>query len=362
MRKMKNVVHIVGARPNFMKLAPVHEALRQYSYIQQYIIHGGQHYDYNMSDIFFKEFNLPEPDINLEINGKTVLQQIGLGIIKLEEHLPSFKPDLVIIYGDINATAYASIVCSKLGYKLAHVEAGLRSFDRSMPEETNRIIADCLSDFFFTPSKDANKNLLDSGIATENIFLVGNVMIDTLIKFLPKTTTASYSFTIPNEYGLVTLHRPSNVDNEKKLFEILTMLKNISDEIPIIFPVHPRTKSKIPEDFFLNPSNLIITEPLGYIQFLNLQKNAKFVITDSGGIQEETTYLGIPCFTFRDNTERPVTVEVGTNILVGSVTESLQENIKKFLRGVKKSASVPAYWDGKTAYRISSIIDNLLAN
>ncbi|MEO6070244.1 MAG: UDP-N-acetylglucosamine 2-epimerase (non-hydrolyzing) [Chitinophagaceae bacterium] len=356
----KNIVHIVGARPNFMKLAPVHEALRQYENFNQIIIHGGQHYDHNMSDIFFEEFNLPNPDVNLEISGKSVLQQIGLGIMKLEEVLPSFHPDLVIIYGDINATAYASIVCSKLGYKLAHIEAGLRSFDLSMPEETNRMIADCLSNYFFTPSIDADQNLLKSGIDKENIFFVGNVMIDTLVKFLPKTDGIKYSFQIPDEYGLVTLHRPSNVDDEKELLNILEVLLELSEEAPIVFPIHPRTKSKVPSRFFNYPSNLILIEPLGYLPFLNLQKNAKYIITDSGGVQEEATYLGVPCFTFRKNTERPITVEVGTNKIVGTNTNDLKETIINFLNGDVKKAHIPEYWDGKTAIRIAAHINYIL--
>lgn len=356
--KKNNVVHVVGARPNFMKLAPVYSALTEYKNINQSIIHTGQHYDYNMSDIFFEQFKIPKPDVNLNISGSTVLQQIGNGIISLEKALPVFNAQLVIIYGDINATAYTSIVCSKLGVRLAHVEAGLRSFDRTMPEETNRILADALSDYYFTPSIDADVNLLNEGAKKEKIFLVGNVMIDTLVKFLPKSYESIYPFQVPDKFGLVTLHRPSNVDDKNNLNDILNCLEELNDDCKLIFPVHPRTKNLIPSQFYKN-SKIIFTEPLSYLQFLNLQKKSKFIITDSGGIQEESTFLGIPCFTYRNNTERPVTINTGTNILAGTI-KTLKTELNKFFKGEVKSSSVPELWDGLASIRIAKIINNLL--
>lgn len=344
-----------------MKLSPVYNALKEYEAIEQVIIHTGQHYDYQMSDVFFDELRISKPDVNLQISGKSVLQQIGYGIIKLEEEMPKFSPDLVMIYGDINATAYTAIVCSKLGIKLAHVEAGLRSFDKSMPEETNRVIADSLSDYFFTPSEDADINLQRSGVPKENIYFVGNVMIDTLIKFLPLSESVDYPFPVPQKYGLVTLHRPSNVDNASHLEKILETLKAVSETCPIIFPVHPRTRSKISKDFVGDDSRFLITEPLGYLQFLKLQKNANFIITDSGGIQEESTYLGIPCFTLRNNTERPVTISVGTNILVGNDLSNLKSALNSFFRGTLKAAKVPELWDGNASKRIAKIVYELFS-
>lgn len=361
MRNVK-VIHVVGARPNFMKLSPVYNALKMYENFDQVIIHTGQHYDYEMSDVFFQELGISHPDVNLSISGKSVLQQIGHGILKLEEEIPKFKPDLVIIYGDINATAYTAIVCSKMGIKIAHVEAGLRSFDRSMPEETNRIIADSLSDYFFTPSKDADINLLKSGVSSDKIFFVGNVMIDTLINFLPLAENASFPFVVPPEYGLVTLHRPSNVDDESDLEVILQTLKEISQTCPIIFPVHPRTKSKILKTFLSDPDRLLLVEPLGYLPFLKLQKNAKFIITDSGGVQEESTYLGVPCFTLRENTERPVTIDVGTNVLVGKDLEKLKIHLNSFLEGQFKKTEVPELWDGNASRRIAKIINKIFSD
>jgi UDP-N-acetylglucosamine 2-epimerase (non-hydrolysing) len=357
----KAIVHIVGARPNFMKLAPVYEALKSYPEIKQFIIHTGQHYDHNMSDIFFEEFGIPGADVNLNISGTTVLEQIGYGIIKLGKELPAFRPDMVIIYGDINATAYASIVCSKLGICLAHIEAGLRSFDRNMPEETNRMIADALSNYYFTPSPDADKNLMKEGVPAEKIFFVGNVMIDTLTKFLPKAENADLPFTLPEEYALVTLHRPSNVDDVENLMDILMALEEIAKQCPIIFPMHPRTKGKIPASYFKQPSSVVLTEPLGYLQFLKLQRYAKFVLTDSGGIQEETTYLGVPCFTLRNNTERPITVEIGSNILVGTDLNNLRKHMRDFFDGKIKKASIPQLWDGKASNRIAKQVVDILS-
>lgn len=357
----KIIVHVVGARPNFMKLAPVYEAFSAYVNIEQVLIHTGQHYDHNMSDVFFKEFQLPAPNENLNIHGGTNLEQIGNGIIAMEKMLIKYNPDLLCVYGDINATLYSSIVASKLGIKIAHIEAGLRSSDRTMPEETNRIVTDVLTDYYFTPSVDADKHLIKEGVNKEKIYFVGNVMIDTLTKFLPKAKESIFRFEIPKRYCLVTLHRPSNVDNEKKLKEILAYLQNLGKEYKIIFPLHPRTRQKLTQDFLHSLTNILFIEPVGYLHFLKLQMQASFIITDSGGIQEESTYLGIPCFTLRKNTERPITITEGTNILVGVEMNSLDFHLAKFKKGNIKKGKIPILWDGKASTRIAEIINTILS-
>ncbi len=356
----KTIMHVVGARPNFMKLAPVFNSICKSEKIEQIVIHTGQHYNHNMSDIFFKELNIPNPDENLEINGGSVLEQIGNGIIMMEKVMLKYKPDLLFVYGDINATACSTIVASKLGVKIAHVEAGLRSFDKAMPEETNRLIADTLSDYYFTPSEDANVNLLKEGRKVENIFLVGNVMIDTLVRFLPKAKTAKFDFDIPDKYVLVTLHRPSNVDDQDNLISIMKYLNDFCDGFKIIFPLHPRTRSKIPVGMIEELKYIVFIEPLGYLQFINLQLNAYFIITDSGGVQEESTYLGTPCFTLRDNTERPITIDQGTNILVGSDIKKLKKAVDNYFLEKNQVKKIPKFWDGHAADRISLIVNNLL--
>jgi UDP-N-acetylglucosamine 2-epimerase (non-hydrolysing) len=357
---MKTIVHIVGARPNFMKLSPVYEALTQYSGINQIVIHTGQHYSPNMSDIFFKQLGIPAPLLNLEINGGSPLKQIGNGIIKLEPELLRIRPDLCCIYGDINATAFTAIVTSKLGVKLAHIEAGLRSNDLNMPEETNRIIADALTDYFFTPSLDASENLIAEGKKNENIYFVGNVMIDTLIKFLPAIENTPLQFDIPQKYILVTLHRPSNVDDSNQLKSILEIIQEIAKKYTIVFPMHPRTKSMLSKLEGIDSSNFLITDPLDYFRFIKLQKGALLIITDSGGVQEESTYLGVPCFTLRDNTERPITVTQGTNLLIGTDVAMLRSKFGDFEKGVLKKGILPELWDGKSGERIAKILSRLI--
>ncbi|MBS1670851.1 MAG: UDP-N-acetylglucosamine 2-epimerase (non-hydrolyzing) [Bacteroidetes bacterium] len=357
---MKTVLHVVGARPNFMKLAPVYEALKQYSSIQQIIVHTGQHFDYNMSDVFFEQLGIPQPDINLDVNGGSVISQIGNGLLKIEKVFIDNKPDIICIYGDINATAFTSIAASKLNIKIAHVEAGLRSFDLDMPEETNRMIADTLSDYFFTPSKDADENLLKEGKQAKNIFFVGNVMIDTLKKFIPKAEETNLQFNIPAKFALVTLHRPSNVDDKNNLITLLNYLEAFGKNYKIIFPIHPRTKAKLSEDFFANFNNIIFVNPLSYFEFVKLQMKASLIITDSGGIQEESTYLGIPCFTLRNNTERPITIFEGTNTLVGADIEKLKMHLNAFINGEIKKGKVPELWDGNAGKRIAEIINGLI--
>jgi len=358
---MKTIVHIVGARPNFMKAAPVWKEIQNLSKLRQILIHTGQHYDNYMSDIFFKELDLPEPDFNLGIGSNTHARQTASIMVKLEELLININPDLVIVYGDINSTMASAIVCSKISIPFAHVEAGLRSFDRRMPEEINRIITDQLADLLFTPSKDADMNLLKEGIDIDNIHFVGNVMIDTLIKLNPIARSPK-KFNNLMDYILVTLHRPSNVDDIANLRSILDNLLEISKSSPIIFPIHPRTKKVLSDNniIFNTNENFQLIEPLGYLDFLGLMKNAKAVITDSGGIQEETTWLGIPCFTIRENTERPITVLIGTNQLIGLDYGKIPLVIKNSSK--ISNRKIPDLWDGRASYRIAEIISSFLAD
>jgi len=354
------ILHIVGARPNFMKAAPVIREMAGFpDLFEQLLLHTGQHYDPKMSQIFFEELDLPKPDVNLEVGSGSHVWQITQIMIRFEPILLDFKPDWVVVYGDVNSTLACSLVSSKLNYGVAHVEAGLRSFDRSMPEEINRLVTDQLSDLLFTPSEDANRNLDREGIGQHKVHLVGNVMIDTLVHLLPKAEqnlsqlTPIYS---TDRYILVTLHRPSNVDDPETLKEIMSALEKISSEIQVLFPVHPRTQERISE-YGLHPKNpnLVILEPLGYLDFLALQTKAALVLTDSGGIQEETTFLGIPCLTARSNTERPVTISMGTNQLVESTSEALLTAARSQLAAPPLERKVPPLWDGQAAQRIAQV-------
>src|SRR5258708_1113417 len=299
-----HILHVVGARPNFMKVAPVIAALRQRPEVAQTLVHTGQHYDRNMSEVFFEQLGIPTPDLNLEVGSGTHAQQTAEIMIRFEPVVLEKRPDLVLVYGDVNSTMAASVVCSKLQLAVGHVEPGLPSFDRTMPEETNRIITDHLADLLFTPSEDGDLNLSREGISRDKIHLVGNVMIDSLVRLLPLAMKCK-SNGFPDGYALVTLHRPSNVDDDQVLRRILECMTSVSAELGVVFPVHPRTRQRI-RQFGIDTSNLHLLEPLPYIDFLALQAKAAVVITDSGGIQEETTYLGVPCLTLRQNTERPI--------------------------------------------------------
>jgi UDP-N-acetylglucosamine 2-epimerase (non-hydrolysing) len=352
-----HVLHVVGARPNFMKAAPVLRALQETG-VQQTLVHTGQHYDVNMSDVFFQELKIPAPDVNLAVGSSSHAQQTAEIMARFEAVVLERNPDIVLIYGDVNSTVAAALVCAKLQVSVGHVEAGLRSFDRSMPEEINRVVADQLSDLLFTPSADGDKNLLREGIAREKIHLIGNVMIDTLIRLLPVAKQARKNET-PHQYALVTLHRPANVDDREMLKKILSSMLTLNKDLPVIFPVHPRTRQAI-RHFDLETDGLCLMDPVSYLEFLALQCRATVVITDSGGIQEETTYLGIPCLTLRPNTERPVTVEIGTNILIGNDMEKLRTEVLKVLHGNTKQGSVPPLWDGHASERIANILVNRL--
>ena len=353
-------MHVIGARPNFMKAAPAIAAIATKPRLSQKIIHTGQHYDKNMSDVFFTQLGIPHPDFNLGIGSGSHAVQTAQTMIKLEEVLLSEKPDIVLVYGDINSTVAAALVCAKVGIKIGHVEAGLRSRDRSMPEEVNRLVTDQLADLLFTPSRDGNANLLKEGILPEKIYFVGNLMIDTLIRQLKYATMPAIAG-VEGKYILVTLHRPSNVDDPDMLGKIIEALGEISKEVSVIFPIHPRTRLRLAGSSFQvsGLKNLHLVDPLGYLEFLALQKNAVAVVTDSGGIQEETTYLGVPCLTVRENTERPVTVEIGTNILVGRDMRLLKSEINQILNGKSKRGGIPEFWDGKAGDRVAQVLQSL---
>jgi len=353
------VLHVVGARPNFMKAAPVMTALSSRRMIEQILVHTGQHYDSAMSDIFFRDLGLPRPDLNLEVGSGTHAFQTAQVMMKFEEAILANPPGIVLVYGDVNSTVAATLVCAKLQIPVGHVEAGLRSFDRGMPEEINRIVTDQLADLLFTPSPDGNENLEREGISSTKVHLVGNVMIDTLVKLLPLASERWHNGSLPGwkdrQYGLVTLHRPSNVDDSEKLGRLVRALAEISSDIPLIFPIHPRTRERV-RDLASLPDSLKVVAPLGYLDFLALQTRAKFIITDSGGVQEETTFLGVPCLTLRSNTERPVTAAVGTNVLVGEDINNLKIAIIQILEGSAKVGKIPPLWDGHASDRIADVI------
>ena len=347
-----NVFHIVGARPNFMKVAPVMNALKTRKHVVQTLVHTGQHYDANMSDVFFEQLGIPAPDVNLAVGSGTHARQTAEIMTRFEPVLLERQPDIVLVYGDVNSTVATALVCAKLGVRVGHVEAGLRSFDRTMPEEINRLVTDQLADLLFTPSEDGDANLHKEGIPAEKIFRVGNVMIDSLVKLLPVARRQSKNG-LPERYALVTLHRPANVDDSATLKRLLQSLLEVNRDLAVIFPAHPRTRQRI-SDFGLNAEQLRVLDPLSYVDFLGLQSRATVVITDSGGIQEETTYLGVPCLTLRENTERPVTVTLGTNVLVGRDPDKLRSELDRVLAGKAKKGSVPPLWDGHTGERIAS--------
>ncbi len=350
---MKHILHVVGARPNFVKAAPVLRAIRKQG-LKQTLVHTGQHYDRNMSDVFFTELEIPRPDFNLEVGSGSHASQTAEIMRRFEPVVLEQKPDIVLVYGDVNSTVAAALVCSKLLIPVAHVEAGLRSFDRTMPEEINRIVTDRLSDLLFTPSEDGDRNLIREGVSPSAIRRVGNVMIDSLMRLLPAASACPKNG-YPEKFALVTLHRPSNVDNSKSLEEIVRSLTQISSMVDIVFPVHPRTRQRIAE-FGINAQRLHLLEPIPYIEFLSLQTRAAVVITDSGGIQEETTYLGVPCLTLRANTERPITVEIGTNILMGEDPTKLPAEVEKIALGKGKKGTIPPLWDGCAGERIARVL------
>ena len=366
---MHKLIYLVaGARPNFMKIAPIVRALNQRSARMQYqIVHTGQHYDREMSDVFFAELGIPQPDHNLECGGGSHAEQTAKIMVGFERICRQKTPDCVLVVGDVNSTLACSIVAKKLHIPVAHVEAGLRSGDRTMPEEINRLVTDSISDWFFCTEPAGVENLLNEGKPSGAIFHVGHVMVDNLLyqrDRLAAANTASFQSTALKaqtpRYGVVTLHRPSNVDSQEAFTGIVTALNAVSAHLPLIFPVHPRTRANL-ERFGLAPSaGIVLTTPLSYMDFLNLWKDAALVLTDSGGLQEETTALGVPCLTLRHNTERPITVEEGTNTLVGTDPDTIVRAAQRVLAGQGKAGKRPALWDGHAAERIVQHLEVLL--
>jgi UDP-N-acetylglucosamine 2-epimerase (non-hydrolysing) len=337
-----------------MKAAPVIEAIAGNDGVTQSLVHTGQHYDANMSRVFFTELGLPEPNANLEVGQGSHSYQTAEIMKRFEEWIGANPADLVLVYGDVNSTVAASLVCAKQYIRIGHVEAGLRSFDRSMPEEINRLVTDQIADLLFTPSEDGDENLRREGVPEERIHLVGNVMIDTLVRLLP-TARAKKSRGAPSgAYGLVTMHRPSNVDDPVRLQAIQAALEKIGRELPLIFPVHPRTRAMLMTSEV--SQGLEFVEPMGYLEFLSLQADATLVITDSGGIQEESTYLHVPCLTLRTTTERPVTVSQGTNKVVGDDPSKLFDEVIQILDNHERKGGIPPLWDGKASQRITQIL------
>jgi len=337
-----------------MKVASVMNALKTRKHVVQTLVHTGQHYDVNMSDVFFEQLGIPAPDVNLAVGSGTHARQTAEIMTRFEPVLFERKPDMVLVYGDVNSTVAAALVCAKLGVRVGHVEAGLRSFDRTMPEEINRLLTDQLADLLFTPSEDGDLNLQKEGIPAEKIFRVGNVMIDSLVKLLPAAQRQNRNG-LPERYALVTLHRPANVDDGAVLKRILQSLLEVSHDLSVVFPAHPRTRKRI-ADFGLHAGQLQILDPVSYLEFLGMQSRATVVITDSGGIQEETTYLGVPCLTLRENTERPVTVSLGTNVLVGRDPDKLRSELSRILAGQAKKGTIPPLWDGHAGERIAALL------
>ena len=376
------ILHVVGARPNFMKVAPIMREMAKYpDKFEQLLIHTGQHYDDNMSKVFFEDLGLPQPDIYLGVGSGSHAEQTARVMLAFEPVLLEHRPDWVIVVGDVNSTVACALTAAKLGVKVAHVEAGLRSFDRTMPEEYNRLLTDHITDLLFTTEPSANENLLREGIPEEKVHFVGNVMIDTLVRLLPKVEERPILAELGlvengegkgengekiweiRKYVLVTLHRPSNVDEPGTLREILLALNDIAHEVPVVFPVHPRTRRRMEDGGGkVEGGNLIILKPLGYLDFLALMRHAALVITDSGGIQEETTYLGVPCLTARANTERPVTITHGTNQLVASSRSAIVQAAQNALNYQPRHGTLdrPELWDGHAAERIVGVFRRLV--
>jgi UDP-N-acetylglucosamine 2-epimerase (non-hydrolysing) len=359
------ILSVVGARPNLVKIAPLMRAMQRHpAAIQPVLVHTGQHYDERLSDIFFRQMGIREPDVNLEVGSASHSRQTGEILQRIEPVLIEQKPDLVLVVGDVNSTMAATLAAAKLSIPVAHVEAGLRSFDRTMPEEINRLVTDALADYLFVTEADAVENLLREGRPREHIYLVGNVMIDALRQFLPLAQQSS----ITTEMGLVdgagkllpfailTLHRPSNVDSEETLKGLLNAVGRIAEKVPVVFPVHPRTQQRLHDGKNSLHPNVRLIPPVGYLDFLCLLSHAKLVLTDSGGIQEETTALGVPCLTLRENTERPVTATQGTNQIVGLDPAKILAAAHEVLAGKTRAGRIPEFWDGKAAERIVDIL------
>ena len=361
---MKTIVHVVGARPNYMKIAPLMDALKDATGIRQILVNTGQHYDEAMSKSFLRELSLPVPDRNLEVGSASHAVQTAKVMMGFEQVCLEDQPDLVVVAGDVNSTMAASLVAAKLMIPIAHLEAGLRSYDRAMPEEINRIVTDCLADLLLTPSADGDENLIKEGVPRDKIHLVGNIMIDTLMRHLPMATLDRIRDRVPVEekgYGVLTLHRPSNVDDPVILRRILEAIAHVARRMPVVFPVHPRTRQRLATSGVALPANVMLTEPMGYIDFLSLSSHARIILSDSGGLQEESTALGIPCLTLRENTERPVTISHGTNRLVGPQTAAITAGFDEAMAREHEPQRRPPLWDGQTAGRVAAVLQKFLA-
>ena len=360
------IINIVGARPNLPKIAPLMREMQRHAEIEPILVHTGQHYDEALSDIFFRQMGIPTPHVNLEVGSGSHAAQTAEVLKRVEPVLIEHQPDLVLVVGDVNSTIAVSLAAVKLGISVAHVEAGLRSFDRSMPEEINRILTDALADYLFVTEEDAIQHLLKEGRPRESIYLVGNVMIDSLRHFLPiaQKSPIGEDLGLKNgadwqRFAVLTLHRPSNVDSTEKLAELLGAIDSIASQVPVIFPVHPRTQQRLAQAGIKTHPQLRMIPPIGYLDFLCLLSKATLVLTDSGGIQEETTALGVPCLTLRENTERPITISEGTNQLIGTDPAKIIAAAQSILAGNGKAGRIPPFWDGHAAERI---VDVLLKN
>ncbi len=365
------IISVVGARPNFMKIAPIYRAIKKYNIqnskfrIHHLICHTGQHYDEKMSKVFFEDLELPLPDFYLGVGSGSHAEQTARVMIEFEKILIQEKPDMVLVVGDVNSTIACSLTAKKLHIKVVHVEAGLRSFDMEMPEEVNRILTDRISDYLFVTEQSGLDNLKNEGVPDNKIFFVGNVMIDSLIHYIPKSDKSVIHSELgisKGEYVLITLHRPSNVDIKESLEKLVNFLNKLAKERKVVFPIHPRTKNNLSKFNLLEAldNQIILTDPIGYIDFQALTKNAELVVTDSGGIQEETTYLGVQCITLRTSTERPSTVDVGTNQLIGLDLKKAESSCLSVLNGKKKEGTTPELWDGNAAERITKILSEKL--
>jgi len=357
------IVSVAGARPNFMKIAPLMAAFAEAPGIEPMLVHTGQHYDERMSELFFRQLGIPEPEVNLGVGSGSHAVQTAEIMRAFEPIVTEHAPDAVLVVGDVNSTIACGLVAVKLGVKLVHVEAGLRSFDRTMPEEVNRILTDAISDLLFVTEKSGRENLLNEGVAAERIFVVGNVMIDTLLSNRDKAEASTILADLALEaggYAALTLHRPANVDDPVVLGRLLDALEVIQRDMPIIFPIHPRTRKNLAAsamgDRVAGMGNLRLLDPIGYLDFLKLMASAKVVLTDSGGIQEETTILKVPCITLRENTERPITVEVGSNCIVGTDPQRILTAYRHTLNGRRQECQIPEMWDGQAAQRIARIL------
>jgi UDP-N-acetylglucosamine 2-epimerase (non-hydrolysing) len=360
------IINVAGARPNFMKIAPLMEAYKAYPGIEPMLVHTGQHYDEKMSDLFFRQLEIPQPDVNLGIGGGSHAVQTAEIMKAFEQVVLAHKPDAVLVVGDVNSTIACGMVAVKLGVKLVHVEAGLRSGDRTMPEEINRLLTDAISDLLFCTEHSGVENLAREGVGPEKVFLVGNVMIDTLLKNRDKAEASRILEELglePGRYAVLTLHRPSNVDNAEVFGRLLDVLDVIRRQIPVVFPIHPRTRNNLPRLGLAdraNMPNLLMIDPVGYMDFLKLTASARVVLTDSGGIQEETTILKVPCLTLRDSTERPITAELGSNRIVGTDPRNIIAAFDEAMSGRGRKPQTPPLWDGQAARRIVKVLADKL--